>query len=868
MIDIYSQIESKLKALRYNTSPLEFILDFLRALQFPQSTIDKLISGYEAAANPQDEHIVNGKYLFKYIPHHHLSETLNNLLTKGKIKTAVTFVFIFNSTNTLVFLKESKDYVITSHAELFKQLELLLPLAGLSAPKVKLINKDVNVAEIAGGLYNALRLCNKNQDDGLQLFLLQLLVMSFVNSFDKEANRSIEKYYKHISSESGEKITQYTFDLLRYVKGEDQSKLPTFIGSIPTIKVDLFDTIKEFTIDKKAAGLIVSLLCIEWNDLSSDTIGSLIYKFVGGSETSGLHYTSTANVNKILNPLLLDDLYLTLSKSKENEDALQALVKRINAIQILDPTNGPGCYLNIAFKELFTFLYNVEIEFEKFSTKSGVTILDSLKNFHGIISNLFGVHLSRFTLSVTYFQYFRDKYSSEEFKTIYNSPHIIHGNPLQWSWEKVCPNEGATYIVGSPVFKGAKKLSDKEKADLKVAFNGSDNISSLDYCSAWLYKASQYIGHTSSKAAFAVTNSLTQGEQVSVLWPKIFDNGCVIDFGYTSFKWKNSISQNTGVTVVIIGLSSAENGATHRLYSGAKVYTTPIIGPYLNIGSVTIIQRRKKCLVTHYPKLSKGNMPYEEGHLLLNKKELMAILQEDPSAKRFIKKIVGSDEFINSIGRWCIWVKDEDLADALQVVPIRRQIDAVRDYRSKSSDKNVQRMAGRPHQFREVLFTTTQSIVVPSVSSENRVYIPMGFIGPDTIVSNLAFIVYDCEPWILGILTSKMHLIWIKTVCGQLETRIRYSSELGYNNFPFPKLSEDKKEKLSKLVFNILRIRECYSEMTLGKMYEEENMPGDLRVVHQELDLFVDKCYSDEPFESETDRITCLFNLYEGIVTK
>ena len=346
------------------------------------------------------------------------------------------------------------------------------------------------------------------------------------------------------------------------------------------------------------------------------------------------------------------------------------------------------------------------------------------------------------------------------------------------------------------------------------------------------------------------------------LWPRIYGLGCEIDFAYRSFKWKNSPKHSTGVSVIIVGLSSSAYQDQEKvLYADNQVIKTNVIGPYLVNSTKTIISKRTRPLSPQLPDMPKGNMPYDGQHLLLDKSTKDNMVEQSPEASKYLKRIVGSDEFINNIERWCLWIADADFDDAVKIPLVRERIDKVREFRLSKSDKNAQKLAQRPHQFREFRSSTQQTLVVPSVSSENRPYIPIGFIGKNTVVSNLAFAIYNCEPWVFGVVSSRIHMAWIRTVCGSHETRLRYSSRLGYNTFPLPFIDDDKKSKITSLVFDIISERENYCDRSLGSIYSD--LPERLRLLHELLDKEVESCYQQEPFSSDAERIKLLLNMYD-----
>jgi hypothetical protein len=865
-MDIIIDFESRLKSLRFNSSPFKFLESFLHAIKFPNATIEKFNSQNSGLLLPNKLYQINQRLSVVYSLNHNLSEVLDNFIRKEKQSNIDRYIFLFSENSILFYSFTSKEFIVTKDSELYKYVELLLPLAGIPYPKVKLLNKDLSIAEILGELFNELVIQNKSKTNDIRDYILQLIFLAFGDNL-ADSKGIIKKYFDTLSIDDQIDLKLYNRHLIEYVSGRNKSiNLPNFIGILPSYKAELFAITPDIHVNKKSLLLIRKLFQFDWSDVNSDTIGSLVYKFVENSnESIGLHYTATSNVLKLLNPLFLNSYYKQLASCNDNVDALIDLALNVCEIKIFDPTSGPGCFLNIAYKELNNLLNAIQQRISYLTNSNFSKFEINISNLYALVNGDFGAKLTRITIAISKCQQLGSISTTKDFENAYEFASIKNSNPLREDWFAFCPNHGSTFIVGSPTFKGSKKLTSEEKQDMIFSCADLDKLNNLDYSSAWLYKSAKYIVNSKSKSALVITNSLTQGEQVPALWPNIFKLGLKIFFAYTSFKWRNSITQNTAVTVVIIGLSDSQSCPTCHLYDNERTYNTNLIGPYLAIETSTFIERRKKPLIDWLPPMPKGNMPYDNGNLLLDRNEYSKLITTEPSLKKYVKKIVGSEEFIQSIPRYCLWIEDEKLEEALTFPQIEKRITLVREFRRNNSDKNVVKMALRAHQFREIRSTKIQSLVVPSVSSENRVYIPMGFIGPDTIVSNLAFVIYDCNPWIMGLLESKMHLIWIKTVCGKLETRIRYSSELGYNNFPIPRLNNDDLMALNSIVLKILKVREKYSEMSLGALYNIETMPGDLRIVHQEMDLLVDSFYSDEPFSSDLERISFLFKMYDEI---
>ena len=430
-------------------------------------------------------------------------------------------------------------------------------------------------------------------------------------------------------------------------------------------------------------------------------------------------------------------------------------------------------------------------------------------------------------------------------------------------FRSICPGDGETYLIGNPSYVGARKRTLAQKKDLERVFMDYSKIANLDYAACLFMLATRYICAHGGGFAFVTTNSLTQGEQVQLLWPKLFEKGVHIRFAHTSFKWKNDARNQTAVTVVIIGVVPNSNTDCCELFTPTAVFEPQNISPYLVPGKTIVKSRRIP--ISKLPRMVKGNMPLYWSACLLSYEEKVDVVSRESRAEKFLKKVVGADEFINGIERWCFWIRDAELHEAMEIPCIAEKVEMVKQARLASSDSSARKHAAHPHRFRETNETMKTSLVVPSVSSENRHYIPVGFINKNIIVTNLAFVIYDCEPWILGVVASKMHNIWIRTVCGALETRIRYSSQLGYNTFPFPDITIEQKANITQRVLDIISAREAYPGKTYAEWYDPNKMPDKLHHAHYLLDSVIDSCYRDAPFVSDRERLECLFEFYDKL---
>ncbi|MBD5391660.1 class I SAM-dependent DNA methyltransferase, partial [bacterium] len=436
----------------------------------------------------------------------------------------------------------------------------------------------------------------------------------------------------------------------------------------------------------------------------------------------------------------------------------------------------------------------------------------------------------------------------------------------------VCPHtpDDEVFIMGNPPYLGSKLQDESQKEDMKFAMQGTDAAKTVDYIAAWFWKGAKYICGTKAKYAFVTTNSISQGEQVAMLWKPIFDLGLEISFARTSFKWSNNAKHNAAVIVVIIGVQNKESSEKRLFIESSKTQKkVKSINPYLSDGDSNIVSKTNN-VPYGLPDVLFGSMPRDGGHLNFERDTADLIRQQYPEAAKFVKRYVGSQELLQDIERYCLWIEDtaENIQLANSIPEIRERLLAVSAERAASNAASTQAYANRPHMFVQRAYKPTKAVIIPSVSSERREYIPIGFVDKDTVISNLAFAIYDAEKWLFALLTSKMHNLWVRTVGGRLKSDIRYSQSLCYNTFPFPKLTADQKEELEELAQNILNIRDENFDMTLGEMYNPESMPDELREAHHQLDLAVERIYRPEPFTSDEERLEYLFKLYSKMIKK
>lgn len=700
-------------------------------------------------------------------------------------------------------------------------------------------------------------------------------------------NKVISEIFRALNSKTGDRLS---------------AKLPRWTESFPYVNGGLFaGKVDVPRFSKIARSYLLHIGSLDWTKINPDIFGSMIQAVADDEERGslGMHYTSVPNILKVLNPLFLDDLRGQLEGAGDNARALLNLRKRIAKIRIFDPACGSGNFLVIAYKEL----RQIEVEINTRRGELGRKTDIPLTNFRGIELRDFPAEIARLALIIAEYQcdllYRGQKEALDDFLPLDSQNWITCGNALRLDWLSICPptgtgvkiagddlfdtpldqaqidfeNEGGeTYICGNPPYKGSQTQTAEQKSDLSAVFE-PHNISSkqIDYVGGWFMKAVSYIQNTEADFAFVSTNSICQGRIVPILWPLIFQMGSLIKFAHTSFKWANLASHNAGVTVVIVGITRSKL-KTRFLFDEDKEGKTTVrnaenITPYLTIGNNVIIEGQRTS-ISSLPEMSFGNMPVDGGALLFSDAELESLELSLDQRKKFIRPIWGSAEIIQGKQRYCLWIKDKDLVEALKSKKISDQIEKVKESRSKSKDDGTRKLASRPHQFREMHYGLTQTIIIPAVSSEGRDYLPAALVGADNIITNRNFGLYDSPIWNLSLVVSRMHWVWIDAVCGKLEMRFNYSNTLGWNTFPLPLLTEKNKADLTKSAGDILLARESHFPSTIADLYDPESMPQNLRDAHDKNDEVLERIYIGRRFKNDTERLEKLFELYTKMTSK
>lgn len=778
---------------------------------------------------------------------------------------------------------------------LWKDFEFFTPLAGIE--KIQFTAEaeaDVKSAELMAKLFDDIRRYNDIRDPqtvhALNVFMSRLLFCFFAEDTGlfPEDNLFTNTLRTH-TKEDGSDLAEFIDRAFLAMSTNDPavlSTLPKLYEVFPYVNGGLFrDRYPIPVLSRRARTLILNCGEYNWREINPDIFGSMIQAVVTPEHRAGLgmHYTSVPNIEKVIRPLFLDALEEEFKaacaetrekiakKMNQNRAAerLNALLARLSKIKFFDPACGSGNFLIITYKRLR------DLEIRIWKALREITNVAMLPFPNITLTQFYGIELDEYacdtaTLSLWLAEHQMNvKFQEELFvlpETLPLKPsgHIVCGNACRLDWNTVCPHtpEEEVYIMGNPPYLGSRNQDNSQKADMTIAL-APHNPGVIDYIGCWFYKAAKYITKSpNAAAAFVSTNSITQGAHLQKFWNYVFDFNVRISFAYTTFKWSNNAKNNAGVSVVVIGLQHTSSKNIKYIISDGLKIEMDVINPSLSIKSVsTTVLSRTKSLSNLKP-LLKGSLPADDNFLTLTAQEKDSIISLYPEAERFIKPFLGAGEIIKKEERYCIWVNEEDRDIAYSIPPFASRFTQVAEMRTHSKKTITQKLAEKPYQFAERRYDTRRALVVPVVSSENRKYIPMDFVKPGTVVYYSAFGMYDPSLSDFAIINSYMHMLWVRATSGKLENRFRYSVQLSYNTFPFPKLTTTEKEELERLAQNILNIRDENFDMTLGEMYNPESMPDELREAHHQLDLAVERIYRPEPFTSDEERLEHLFKLY------
>jgi len=742
---------------------------------------------------------------------------------------------------------------------------------------------NIKAAELMGRVHDALA-ASGYSGHALERFLVRVLFCLFAEDtgiFEPNAFTSyIEQSTREDGDDLGPRLGQL-FDVLDTPESKRQKNLDELLASLRYVNGGLFEeTLRAPTCNRSIRNAILTATRFDWSRISPAVFGSLFQSVMNpdARRRYGAHYTTEENIMKVIRPLFLDELRAEFEKCKSNKAKLQEFHKKLASLTFLDPACGCGNFLVLAYRELRL----LEMDVLEVLFKGGQKFLDSVFISQVDVDQFYGIEIVEFPVRIAetalwLMDHQMNVLASERFGQYYvrlplkKSAKIIHNNALRTDWEGVLPKKKCSYILGNPPFVGKQFQTPKQKDDMAMVLRNVKGSGVLDYVACWYFKAAEYINNTKIQVGFVATNSVTQGEQVGILWSKLFAQGVKINFGYSTFVWSSEARGKAHVHCVIVGFGFCEK-PEKRLFDEQKGQITTRyvrnVNPYLVGGNDIVVLPRSKPICS-VPGIVFGSMPNDGGHLLFSDEEKKEFLKREPGAKKWVRPFLGAEEFINGVSRWCLWLTDISPSELRSLPEVMRRVELVKQYRLQSKRETTRKLAQTPSVFGEIRQPKGAYILIPRVSSERRSYIPIGFVKDQTIASDATLVFPNATLFHFGVLTSTIHNDWMRQVCGRLKSDYRYSAQIVYNNFPWPTdVTETKGNKIIEKAQQILSVRANYETSTLADIYDSSSMPRPLVKAHRELDIAVDRCYRSKAFRDEQERLEFLFERYERLIAK
>lgn len=780
--------------------------------------------------------------------------------------------------------------------ELVKHVHVFGSIAGYEKRSFKEQDPvNIKAAELMGRLHDKLKAIGY-EGHPLELYLVRLLFCLFADDtgiFDKDI---FHDYIALKTHEDGSDLAAHIAQLFQVLNTAEDKRLKALdesLNAFPYVNGKLFEEnlpVAAFDSDMRKA--LLDCCRLDWGKISPAIFGSLFQSVMDekARRNLGAHYTSEKNILKVIKPLFLDELWQEFNSSKNDRNKLKKLHDKISKLRFLDPACGCGNFLIIAYRELR--LLELEIIQQELKGQQVTSINDyfliDVDQFYGIEYEEFPSQIAQVAMWLIDHQ--MNAMASDQFGEYYKriplkkSATIVQGNALRIDWQSLINpmpwEKHATryhYILGNPPFIGKNFQNLQQREDLSLLFGEAKRAGNADYVTGWYIKAAQYLERYQIEekemprtiVAFVSTNSISQGEQVGIIWNELLIKYSIkIHFAHKTFKWGNEAKANAAVHVIIVGFSNFDT-ANKKIYAYENISGEPDesyvtnINPYLTAAKDIVLNPRTKP-ICNVPEMTNGSKVVDGGHLLFSAEEKDLFLKTEPEAERFIREFIGSEEYINNIKRYCLWLKDASPLEIRSLPAILERINLVRKMREQSTDANTKKWAALPTLFQAERQPTSNYLLIPRVSSENRIYVPIGYLSPDIIISDRATALPDATLYHFGIIISKMHMTWMKTICGRMKSDYNYSNTIVYNNFPWPENTTQKqKEGIEKAAQHVLDVRAKFTDCSLADLYDPNTMPPELVKAHDALDRAVDVCYRPQPFPNEAKRIEFLFELYD-----
>jgi hypothetical protein len=886
--------------------PAEFPYAFLEAFGNKATTIKRLQTGNNNKSDIEGAILQRNNIHIAVCEEGAVIGTLNRLReSPATAKAKAKFILATDGKEFQAEDISSGETVACEFPKFNEHFGFFLPLAGISTVKQIRENAfDIRATARLNKLY--VELLQHNPEWAMEArrhdmnhFLARLIFCFFAEDTGIfSGNNPFVDTIQRTSAPDGSDTHEVMGEIFRAMdtKIEDRKArgIKSWAVGFPYVNGELFSGSTECPrFSKIARSYLIHIGNLDWKKINPDIFGSMIQAVADESERSalGMHYTSVPNILKVLNPLFLDDLRAQLEEAGDNARKLLNLRKRIAHIRVFDPACGSGNFLVIAYKQM----REIEFELNKRRGERDRPTEIPLTNFRGIELRDFSCEIARLALIIAEYQcdvlYRGQKLAIADFLPLSKENWITCGNALRLEWLTVCPptgtgvmhhhndlfsnsvdqseidfeNEGGeTYICGNPPYVGDKFQTKEQKSDLKNIVKGRKNAKAVDYVAGWFWKASEYI-EIEGSFAFVATNSICQGIQVSIIWPEILNKKQEIFFAHQSFYWANNASHNANVICVIVGVTKTFTGKKY-IFTKDHVIEANNINPYLINGSNIVVIKHPRP-ISDIPTMYAGNIPRDQGNLMLTVEEKEILIKEYPNSSSLIVKILGSKEFINGLQRFCLWIEDDQVSLANSIPLIRERLRKITEYRLSGSDRGKLGIDS-PHRFERTITATYNQIIIPRVSSERRSYLPVGYLEKDIIISDAAQAIYDSPLFVFSILCSRLHITWVAVTAGRMKSDYRYSTGVCYNSFALPKLTAKNKEDLTHCAEEILLARERHFPATIADLYDPKAMPEDLRLAHERNDEVLERIYIGRRFKNDTERLEKLFDLYTQMTSK
>lgn len=770
--------------------------------------------------------------------------------------------------------------------DLHKHVRLFGFIAGYQTTSFKEQDPvNIKAAERMGKFHDRLKAVGY-EGHNLEVYLVRLLFCLFAEDTSIFERRQFQDLIEQRTAEDGQDLAQWLDNLFQVLDQAEDKRLKTLdeqLGAFPYVNGNLFaERLPTAAFNSDMRVLLLECCALDWSRISPAIFGALFQSVMDQKlrRNLGAHYTTEKNILKLIRPLFLDELRAEFERIKTQKKKLIEFHKRIAKLKFLDPACGCGNFLVIAYRELRELELDILRELHK-GTKQLKLDVDTdiqcdVDQFYGIEIEEFPAQIAQTAMWLMDHQ--MNMRVSEEFGQYFRrlplkkSAAIANKNALRLDWAEVVQPKELNYILGNPPFVGAKYMNDDQRADVAFVFYDTHGAGLLDFVSAWYRKTVDFMNENKEiKTAFVSTNSITQGEQVGVLWTDLLQRGVKITFAHRTFQWSSEASGKAAVHCVIVGFSLQEP-PKRTLFDYDTIKSEPHkiaaknINPYL-VDAPDLVLTRRSTPLCHAPEMRFGNQPIDGGHLIFSTEEKNSFISKEPEAAEFFRLFLGADEFINGIERWCLWLSSAS-PDQLRNLPsVRERLERVKQFRLSSKRKATQELSKTPAQFAFVSHNDSDYLIVPSVSSEKRYYIPLGFMPPSVIASNLCLIIPNATLYHLGVLSSAIHMAWVRSVCGRLKSDYRYSAGIVYNNFPWPQDTTGKqKQAIEEAAQAVLDARAQHPAASLADLYDPLTMPPELVKAHQKLDVAVDAAYSKKKFQGDIDRVAYLFELYQQLI--